>query len=179
MDFKTDIKETNSFSSEIFDNSIYNNFPNITDTIFTHNTIELNSDISTDYKSDPNPNKTELIEILIENLLNKVNIEKLNNEIYKENYNNNNLNIILTSLYNQKFQDDIIIDLKECEDMLKYHYNISKNDSLYILKIIKEEKGMKIPKMENEVYYPLYNRYNLFKLNLTLCQGTKWKYQYL
>ena len=159
LDFKTDIKETNSFSSEIFDNSIYNNFPNIIDTIFTHNTIELNSDISTDYKSDPNPNKTELIEILIENLLNKVNIEKLNNEIYKENYNNNNnLNIILTSLYNQKFQDDIIIDLKECEDMLKYHYNISKNDSLYILKIIKEEKGMKIPKMEYEVYYPLYNK---------------------
>ena len=43
---------------------------------------------------------------------------------------------------------------------------------LYIY-LISEEEGMKIPKIEYEVYYPLYNKNNLTKLNLTLCKGTK------
>ena len=32
---------------------------------------------------------------------------------------------------------------------------------------------MKIPKLEYEVYYPLYNSNNLTKLNLTSCQDVK------
>ena len=84
--------------------------------------------------------------------------------------------IILTTTYEQKYNGDnnnITIDLGECENILKDEYNISKNDSLYILQIILEEQGMKIPKVEYEVYYPLYNNDTLTKLNLTLCKGTK------
>ena len=64
------------------------------------------------------------------------------------------------------------MDLGQCENILKNNYNISSNNSLYILQIISEELGMKIPKIEYEIYYPLYND-NLMKLNLTPCQGTK------
>ena len=43
------------------------------------------------------------------------------------------------------------MDLGECENILKSYYNISNNNSLYILQIISEEEGMKIPKIEYEV----------------------------
>ena len=66
------------------------------------------------------------------------------------------------------------MDLGQCEYNIKKDYNISENDSLYILQIISEEVGMKIPKLEYEVYYPLNNDGNeLIKLNLTSCKGTK------
>ena len=32
---------------------------------------------------------------------------------------------------------------------------------------------MKIPKIEYEIYYPLYNSTNLTKLNLSFCKGSK------
>jgi len=57
------------------------------------------------------------------------------------------------------------MNLGECENILKNEYNISNNDSLYILQIIYTETGMKIPKMEYEVYYPLYDKKNLTKLD--------------
>ena len=66
----------------------------------------------------------------------------------------------------------ITMNLGECENILKKDYNISNDDSLYILQIISEEEGMKIPKIEYEVYYPLIEN-NLKKLNLTLCKDIK------
>ena len=82
--------------------------------------------------------------------------------------------IILTSSENQKNNEDknITIDLGQCENTLKTEYNISNNDSLYILQIISKEEGMKIPKIEYEVYYPFKNN-NLTKLNLVSCKDTK------
>ena len=41
------------------------------------------------------------------------------------------------------------------------------------MQIIAEEEGMKIPKLEYEVYYPLNNSNILEKLNLSLCKDTK------
>ena len=68
----------------------------------------------------------------------------------------------------------IAIDLCKCENILKNEYNISYNDSLYILQIIsKEDENMKIPKIEYEVYYPFYNNNTLTKLDLNLCKGKK------
>ena len=52
----------------------------------------------------------------------------------------------------------IFYGLGLCEDKLKYFYNIFKNGSLFILKIDVEIKGMKIQKIFNEIYYPLYNK---------------------
>ena len=56
------------------------------------------------------------------------------------------------------------MNLNQCENILKSEYNIPKNESLYLLQIISEEQGMKIPKMEYEVYYPLNNSNSLIKL---------------
>ena len=52
------------------------------------------------------------------------------------------------------------------------NYNISAFAFLYIIKLDIREEGMKIPKIEYEVYYSLYNK-TLIKLNLTLCKNTK------
>ena len=86
----------------------------------------------------------------------------------------NNIEFIFTSTDNQKNNeenDNITIHLGQCEKVLKDEYNISNNDSLYLLKIIYEEEGMKIPKVEYEVYYPLNNSNSLNKLNLTKCKS--------
>ena len=66
----------------------------------------------------------------------------------------------------------VTINMEECENILKFYYNISYNDSLYIIKVIKKIDGIKIPKIEYEIYYPLYNQ-SLIKLNLELCKDTK------
>ena len=83
--------------------------------------------------------------------------------------------ITITNTENQKMQKKLnitTIDLGECEIKLKEAYNISKNDSLYILKIDIKQEGYYIPKIEYEVYYPL-NGSSLIKLDLTVCQNTE------
>ena len=64
------------------------------------------------------------------------------------------------------------IDLGKCETKLKNHYNISENESLYILKIDIKQEGYKIPKMQYEVYYPLNHDSKLCLLNLSVCENT-------
>ena len=81
----------------------------------------------------------------------------------------------LTTTYIQKLNKHknlSSIDFRECEYKLKDEYNISKNDSLYILKLDVEEKGMKIPKIEYELYYPFDNN-ELSVLNLSFCLNNK------
>ena len=65
------------------------------------------------------------------------------------------------------------MDLGQCENILKDNYNITRDEPLYIVQIISKEIGMKIPKIEYQIYYPLYNGNELIKLNLAPCQGTK------
>ena len=88
----------------------------------------------------------------------------------------NNISVIITSTTNQKKNENekmITMDLGQCETSLKYEYNMSLNAPLYILQIISEEEsGMKIPKIEYEIYYP-FNNNNLEKLDLNLCKGIK------
>ena len=60
------------------------------------------------------------------------------------------------------------IDLGQCEILLKQFYNISMNETLYMKKIAVIQEGMKIPKIEYDIYYNL-SRKNLQKLNLSIC----------
>ena len=86
-----------------------------------------------------------------------------------------NISYILTTTSEQKKNEnknETTIDLGLCENELKDNYNISYNDSLYILKIDVNETGMKIPKIEYEVYY-LINKTNLINLNLSFCKNIK------
>jgi hypothetical protein len=121
-----------------------------------------------------NTNETELDSNFIEKFIKGIDIEKIDQGNIKI-LEKGDLSIILTSTKIQKIDENtnnITIDLKECEYILKDFYNISYNSPLYILKYIFEEKGMKIPKVEYEIYYPLYS-IDLIRLNLSSCKGTK------
>ena len=113
-------------------------------------------------------NKTEYMQSIVSYIIYKFNIDEINSGKDKEIVDENNI-VKLTSTVNQKklneVGDNITIELGICEDILKNKYNISSDDPLYILQIISEEEGMKIPKLEYEVYYPLYNNNTLTKLS--------------
>ena len=66
----------------------------------------------------------------------------------------------------------VTINLGKCEYILKNAYNISEAKPLFIKIIEIEEEGMKIPKVEYEVF-DLLNENNLVKLNLSLCRNQK------
>ena len=121
-------------------------------------------------------NRTELIGNMINNLFDKLNISNIDSG-KDEKTGDNNISVIITSTTNQKKNENekmITMDLGQCETSLKYEYNISSNAPLYILQIISEEEsGMKIPKIEYEIYYPFNNNNNLEKLDLNLCKGIK------
>ena len=86
------------------------------------------------------------------------------------------MKITLTSTDNQKNSSNnnnmTSIDLGECEDLLRDYYNITKDEKLYMKKIDVFLEGMKIPKIEYEVYAKL-NGTKLEKLNKSICEKTK------
>ena len=85
------------------------------------------------------------------------------------------MKITLTTTDNQKNNsnnNETTIYLGECEDLLRKAYNISENEVLYMKKIDVIQKGLKIPKVEYDVYCKL-NSNTLIKLNLTICSNSK------
>ena len=64
------------------------------------------------------------------------------------------------------------IKLGKCEEILKEKYNISKNDSLVILKIDYNLNGLLIPIIGYEVYHPKYK----YKLNISYCEESSINY---
>ena len=60
----------------------------------------------------------------------------------------------------------------KCEELLKSANNISYNKSLYIKKFDIIQEGMKIQKIEFDIYYNLSGDY-LEKLNLSICENSK------
>ena len=104
-----------------------------------------------------------------QNIINKIReelvkggIDKLiNNSLFdkREDLLVNQKNIVyqITSTENQKkkvYSNISIINLKECENKLKSHYNIGLNKSLIIFKIDDFIDGIKIPIVEYEIYHP-------------------------
>jgi len=78
----------------------------------------------------------------------------------------------ITSTENQNNNENSemsTIKLGECENILKEHYNISKDEPLLIFKIDFYEEGLLIPRVEYEVY----NFKTKEQLDLNLCIGTK------
>ena len=93
-------------------------------------------------KNETIQNRTELIQKIIDNLITELNMTEIDNGIDKKIV-EKNIVFLFTSTLNQKNNEDknnITMDLGECENILKYNYNISYNDSLYILQIISEEE---------------------------------------
>ena len=79
---------------------------------------------------------------------------------------------ISTTLNQEKNKNKNVttINLGDCEKKLKYEYNISENESLYLITVEVKKEGMQISKLEYEVYYPL-DSYNSTKLNLSICRN--------
>ena len=143
-------------------------------TKYSYNPYYLSSDYITNKESYYPLNETKKIEKIMESLINLENRTDIDNGIDKE-IKEDNILITFTTTTNQKNNVNInktTIDLGECENLLKINYNISLNSSLYIIKMDIKEEGMKIPKIEYEVYYPLYND-ELIKLDLIVCKNTK------
>ena len=166
------IVETNNITSKIKTVETFYSYKLITD-IINNSYFNYSDELMSDIISEKIENVS--IENIINNLVNEINLIDINNGIDKKAI-KNNLEFIFTSTENQKNnkeENNITIDLCQCEIILKNEYNISENDSLYILVIIYEEEGMKIPKILYEVYSILYNDSYLIKLNLSHCQDTK------
>ena len=100
------------------------------------------------------------------------NLDKGEDEVFE----NEKMKITLTTTKNQmnnmNNKNMTIIDLDECETMLRAKYNLNEDDILYMKKIDINQEGMKIPKVEYDVYSKLSGNH-LIKLNLSICEGTK------
>ena len=66
--------------------------------------------------------------------------------------------------------DTTNIELGECETLLRQFYNLTNNNTLYIIKIEVKQNGMKFN--EYDVYSKL-GGINLVKLNISICRETK------
>ena len=99
-------------------------------------------------------------------------LESGNNDVFEYGQ----MTITLTTTQNQKSDkenaDVTTIDLGECEQLLREAYQIPDNEMIYMKKIDVIQEGMKIPKVEYDVYSKL-NGSNLIKLNLSYCSNSK------
>ena len=134
------------------------------------------SDYKNCYNESFNQTKKNEIEQIIKNfqfdLINDFNSSLFDKKINLE-MEEKNISIVLTYVYNEKSKErknETSINLAGCEYKLKEAYPIKNDSLLYILKIEVNETGMKIPKIEYEVYDPLYDN-NLFLLNLSVCKN--------
>ena len=87
------------------------------------------------------------------------------------------LNIIVTTTQIQKnkinnINNMTILDLGDCEKDLRRFYNISDDVLLYIKMMVVAQEGIKIPKIEYDIYCKL-NGTNLIKLNKSECKDSK------
>ena len=55
---------------------------------------------------------------------------------------------------------------------LKERYNISENDTLYMRKIDIKQEGMRIPKVEYDIYYKNSDN-KLIQMNKSFCEESK------
>ena len=88
----------------------------------------------------------------------------------------NNFIYTITSTENQKNNknsNNTTINLGECENKLKEKFNISKNSSLYLLKVDAYFDYLNFPKIEYEVYYKFSQNGLLEKLDLSVCKNIK------
>ena len=81
---------------------------------------------------------------------------------------NENISLQISTLEEQKNSlnaNTSTIDIGECENILKTIYNISKDDSLIIVKIDKKSEDLFSTYVKYEIYHP----YNLSQLDLNFC----------
>ena len=82
------------------------------------------------------------------------------------------ITLTTTQIQKNNINDNMTrIDLGDCESLIRNHYNLTNNQTLYMKNLEKIQEGMRIPKVEYDVYSKLLGR-NLIKLNLSLCDNS-------
>ena len=114
-----------------------------------------------------------LIKTIEKEFIENYDIEKLNSgdEVIKTE----KMTITFTTVENQKNninKNVTTINLGGCEQLLRDYYNISSNEKLYMKTTEVYQEGMKIPKVEYDIYSALFGE-NLKKLNLKVCGNSK------
>ena len=120
-----------------------------------------------DYKNEKEQNMLDHIK---EDIINGIQMTEIDNKEYIF-IQGNAINLAITKSKINSQSGTSNIDLGICEEKLKTIYNISYNESLYILKMEVKQEGYKIPKIQYEVYYPLNNDTKLTQLNLSNCEN--------
>ena len=122
------------------------------------------------YKDNLTKDRDTCYNYIKNNIYNYYNLTNKNDEnIYYELPMDNHLIQFTTSKYlknnNNKYLNKTSINFEKCEEILKNAYHIPKNDSLYYVIVNVAQEGMKIPKIEYDVYY-LNGTDNFKKLDL-------------
>ena len=184
-DEKECINDNKYISSQIIVNEYTSSILNIKTEIIKYiKSEDIENIIQNLIKNDKNEIKGKEKEIKAYDKI----IEKIEN-IFVNNYDTTNLDkgeeqiinagkmsITLTTTINQKNNKTdnnmTIIDLGECENLLRKYYNISDNELLYMKKIDVKQEKIKIPKVEYNIYRKTSD-INLEKLNLSICNESK------
>ena len=120
-----------------------------------------------------NISNVELLNIIKENILSIYNpkdgeskiIKGEENIIFQITNSKNELALLQNnSLNNQSIS---ILDLGQCEIILKKEYNIKEEDSLVFIK----QENMNCTASEKNIQFDVFEPYNFTKLNLSICEG--------
>jgi len=100
-------------------------------------------------------------------------IDKGQDDVYEEK----ELKVIFSNFDNQKKKENeknnyTSINFGDCEIKLREYYNITEDKQIYTKIIEIPTKGMKIPKIEYEIYCKLNNS-NLVQLDKSICKDSK------
>ena len=139
----------------------YNNLPNDAYHLLQNEKIFINNNSNFEYI---------LNDILLSSYIpegsKSIIIERPDDSIYQITNLKNELELLKNKSNN--INNISIIDLGECETLLKNHYHINENDSLILIK--NEYKTNKAS--EKKVNFDVYEPYNKTKLNLSICDET-------
>ena len=168
-----DIKIIDYLYSTINGNDPYESMINFKETeIITHGTKIIDYLNITINENEPDESVNNFKETLLSGEMNDTISDLIQGNQKSIVIENEEMKIELTTTDNKGGDESYnrtSIDLGECENKLKEHYNIDKNLSLLILKIDVSNKGFLIPKIEYEVYDPI----SMKVLNLSVCENTK------
>ena len=144
-----------------FERICYNNLTNVIHHLFQNGQIFVNNDTNFEYIMN-----NILLSSYISEISNCLIIERPNDSMYQ--ITNSKIEVQLLKNLSNNINNMSIIDLGECETLLKSHYHINENDSLIFIK--NEYKTNKAS--EKKVNFDVYEPYNKTKLNLSICDET-------
>ena len=160
-------------SQENINIEISSNNQEAIETTKLYNSLEIDNDNENDNLKEIY-NDTEIYTIVSEKLLfdyssedSESKIIEGNNIIFQITTGKNELELL--NNYNSSNNYSLsILDLGDCETILKKRYNINENDSLIFIK----QEQLNGKASEKNIQYNVYEPYNKTELNLSLCSGT-------